>query len=80
MSCLIGSNYNCQNGGTCTNINGAGSCICSLGYYGSYCNLEFTCSIGNFSSCLNGGTCVLATGKCLCPIGYNGNNCSICKK
>ena len=65
----------CQNGGHCRDIGNSHECICSDGYYGSYCQHEVDECAAN--PCQNGGTCkdLIGNYQCVCPKGYQGKNC-----
>lgn len=49
-------NKPCQNGGSCTNLNGSFACTCQAGYFGKNCENQIkTCQP---NSCQNNGQCI----------------------
>jgi len=73
VSCTSSS---CQNGGTCSIVNGQITCKCPTGYTGSTCSQKVLMCSSN--PCQNGATCVEGTGSytCKCATGYTGSTCS----
>ena len=67
----------CQNGGVCTNQEGAHHCACPVGYFGDNC--QFAGTPCDSSPCRNGGTCVDSNDGtdfgCRCPAGTTGKTC-----
>ncbi|KAG8517651.1 Neurogenic locus notch protein 2, partial [Galemys pyrenaicus] len=74
--CLLQPNA-CQNGGTCTNRNGAYGCVCVNGWSGDDCSENIDdCA---FASCTAGSTCIdrVASFSCMCPEGKAGLLCHL---
>uniref|UniRef100_A0A673W043 Notch receptor 2 n=1 Tax=Salmo trutta TaxID=8032 RepID=A0A673W043_SALTR len=67
----------CQNGGTCSNIQGSYTCVCVNGFEGTHCEIDINeCAS---SPCLNQGTCLDQVKRyvCQCPLGFSGEMCQI---
>lgn len=48
-----------------------GSCFCSPGYAGTFCEKEIC-----LNDCMGNGACI--EGKCYCKPGFKGDDCSLC--
>ncbi|XP_045623432.1 cubilin [Procambarus clarkii] len=65
----------CMNGGTCVQSPSTYTCICTPGYTGRNCEVDFDeCSS---SPCLHGGTCTQGINSytCSCPSSHTGDRC-----
>lgn len=66
----------CENGGTCTVVDGAASCSCAGGFTGMNCEIEVTDGCAA-SPCVHGACASGTEGgyTCDCDAGYDGTNC-----
>ncbi|XP_030851876.1 uncharacterized protein LOC590372 isoform X3 [Strongylocentrotus purpuratus] len=65
----------CENGGTCSDIDGGYQCFCPEGFKGDYCQTdEYECQS---NPCQNNATCEdgINTFTCQCPNGFTGLYC-----
>ena len=64
----------CENGATCTSVNGSFVCNCPAGYTGRTCNAD----VNNGSVCMNGGELSTDGESCNCTEGWSGQYCDVC--
>ncbi|GMS92744.1 hypothetical protein PENTCL1PPCAC_14919 [Pristionchus entomophagus] len=76
MNPSICDSTDCSRHGTCIGTKAAPTCLCSLGYSGTKCEIEAPCT--NAIACSNNGICIgtVNTFSCICNPGFIGTNCA----